>query len=198
LDETKGFIDLLWRLSNFKFRVGIQLNVSCPNTEHKTLMMIKEALGFLSCFQKIRKTGVPIDLKIGVADASLDFIKEIEASGLADCITCSNTIKYGGMPEKINWEEFFGQKGSPLKKYGGGGLSGRPLLPIVIDWLKMVRDAGITMPIKGGGGILSLEDAKEVIGAGANAIEIGAVTILRPWRVESIINGVNKLQGKEL
>jgi len=43
------------------------------------------------------------------------------------------------------------------------------------------------LPIKACGGILSVKDVKKVYAAGADAIEIGTVKVVRPWRIKSII-----------
>ena len=177
--------------SEFKAPFGIQVNVSCPNTIYSTKDMLKSSLAILEKFQRL---SVPIDLKIGVADAieaGVEFIKEIEASGLCDCLTCSNTIHWGKISDQIDWQKLFGSDKSPLEHLGGGALSGKPLKPIVLDWLKNVREKGVSMPIKAGGGILCSKDASDYIDAGATALEIGSVAILRPWNVQSIIQTGN-------
>ncbi|MBU1291998.1 hypothetical protein KKH07_00705 [Patescibacteria group bacterium] len=188
LNETKLFTELMMEaLSEFKSPFGIQVNVLCPNTGHPTKGMIKDSLAILGVISKL---GIPVDLKIGVSDAyeaGIDFIKEIERSGLCDCLTCSNAIPYGKMEDQINWKKICGNK-SPLEDFGGGALSGKPLFPIVLNWLRKVRWAGVKMPIKVGGGILSSDNARVMFLNGANAIELGVVSILRPWRVKSIID----------
>lgn len=197
LNESKLMVDLIEEhMPGFQSPFAVQVNVSCPNTGHPTAEMISESLKLLEVYQK---PGVPIDLKIGVADAleaGVDYIKEIEASGLCDCITCSNTIPWGKLPYRINWTGLFGSGKSPLAHLGGGGLSGWPLQRIVLDWVRQVRDAGISLPIKAGGGILKSKDVADLYRAGANAIEIGSVAILRPWRVRNIIQTGNMLFGK--
>ncbi len=194
LGEAAKFADMLIaEQPNFQTDFGIQVNVSCPNTDHATREMIDGSLGILEVFKKL---SVPIDLKIGVADAieaGTPFTREIEASGLCDCLTCSNTIPWGRLPERIDWPALFGTRESPLKHLGGGGLSGKPLKPIVIEWLKTVRDAGITMPIKAGGGILARRDVREYMEAGASAFEIGSIAILRPWNVRRVIETGNNI-----
>ena len=199
LRETESFVSMLEKaLPEFKAPVGIQVNVSCSNTEDPTKDMIKDSLAILEPFKRLNS--IPIDLKISVADAldaGIDFIKEIESSGLCDCLTCSNTILWGCMPNWIDWKKLFGAIESPLAHLGGGSLSGWPLRQIVMHWLRYVRDNGITMPIKTGGGILSQNDALQMLSSGADAIEIGCVTILRPWRVKGIIETANKYRGGE-
>jgi dihydroorotate dehydrogenase len=196
-EETKLFVDLLLKSKlEFQSSFGIQVNVSCPNTKYLTEGLIKDVFPILEIFKPLY---VPLDLKIGVVDAlnaGTDFVKEIENSGLCDCLTCSNTIPWGKLPERINWQKLFGTNISPLKHLGGGGLSGRPLKPIVLDWLKSVRSAGVLMPIKAGGGILSREDVREYVLAGASALEIGSVAPLRPWNLQSIIGSANIMLAK--
>ena len=193
LKEADRFADLLESYkSEFKAPFGVQVNESCSNIiGRSTESMINNWMAVLLKFQPL---DIPVDFKIGVADAivaGIDFIKEIEASGLCDCLTCSNTIPWGKIPNQINWKKLFGSNVSPLKHLGGGGLSGKPLKPIVLNWLKEVRQAGINMPIKAGGGILNSKDAIDFINVGASALEIGCVSILRPWNVQDIIQTVN-------
>jgi dihydroorotate dehydrogenase len=81
--------------------------------------------------------------------------------------------------------------GSPLSKLdlpipGAGGLSGAPLLPLVLQQIRELRKAGFTKHINGGGGILYARDVKEMYEAGANSISIGSVAFLNPWAIGSI------------
>ena len=196
IEEAKKFVQLISReMKNFQAPFGIQINISCPNTGHPTQDLLLDAFAILEVFNIL---SVPLDLKIGVADAleaGLDFVKEIEDSGLCDCLTCSNTIPWGKLPDLINWQGIFGTKVSPLAHLGGGGLSGWILKPIVINWLKQVRAGGIKMPIKAGGGILNEKDAFDYVRAGASALEIGSVNLLAPWNVQKIIRLTNFMLG---
>ena len=112
-----------------------------------------------------------------------------------DAIIMSNTIPWGQLPDRIDWKGLFGTDVSPVAKYGGGGLSGKPLLPIVTDWIRGARVKGVVKPIVAGGGILSKADADRMLDAGADAVELGSVAFLRPWRVQGIINHVNARLG---
>ncbi len=56
---------------------------------------------------------------------------------------------------------------------GPGGLSGQPLKTLALTLLKQLRSAlGETFPIIATGGIMSAEDAKERLDAGANLVQI--------------------------
>ena len=56
-----------------------------------------------------------------------------------------------------------------------------------------MRYAGIKTSIKGGGGIMSSDDADRMKAAGANAIEFATVAMLRPWRIKKIIKRAEKI-----
>lgn len=197
IEEARQFIALFKEeLPKFKAPVGIQVNVSCPNTGHKTDELASGALEILELFSEL---GVPIDLKINTL-FPIALLKEIERRRLCDVLTISNTIPYGSYPELINWRRFnawyrlFGRARSPLAKYGGGGLSSKKAFPIVTARIKELRAAGLTLPIKGSGGIINPRHVELMRAAGADAgIEIALVTMVRPWQVGRVIKRANKI-----
>jgi len=99
------------------------------------------------------------------------------------------------LPERIDWWGIFGSSESPLKQYGGGGLSGYPLLSIVAEWISEIRSEGAKIPIIGGGGVLKKSDVNLLWQSGASAIMIGSVSNLRPWRIRGIIKRAQQLYG---
>jgi len=200
-DEIKQFVDLLGEnLPNFSTRVGLEINISCPNTEHNCSDLIQEAVSQL---QIVNKLSVPLVIKLNILSTP-ESVKEICNSGLCDAIECSNTIPWGKLPDKVDWKGIFGMTTSPLAHLGGGGLSGWPLTTIVTDWIKRIREVGITIPIIAGGGIgcrafISDYYKRDILAyknAGANGIAIGTVIIVRPWMVERIIRYGNKIFEK--
>lgn len=184
LNEAKGFAKILAReLPGFSAKIGLENNISCPNTSHDPSLLVGDAVDQLKVFADL---DIPKVIKVNVL-TPIEAIAEIAASGLCDAVTVSNTIPWGQLPEKINWQRIFGSTESPLKHLGGGGLSGCPLLPIVAEWIYRVRESGIMIPIIGGGGILKKSDVDLLYHKGASAVMIGSVTMLRPWRVKGII-----------
>ena len=183
---------LAWRESEsgWEGRTAVQVNFSCPNAGIDPTVLAGEVRE--TCAVLRRELDCSVMVKLGaLAEPS----KDLDA---ADAVICSNTIPWGKLPERIDWEGLFGSKESPLARYGGGGLSGKPLLPIVADWIRRARAVGVTVPIIGCGGVLSPKDADALLDAGADGIEIGSAAMLRPWRVGAIIRHVNerKAEGK--
>ena len=190
--ELHEFAELLRAaLPEFKAPVGLQINVSCPNTGHAVGPMIDEIVSYLGIAGSL---GIPIVIKLN-ALTPISALFGFMNHPACDAIDCSNSITFGQCPKRINWKGLFGSDRSPLAHLGGGGLSGAPLLPIVCDWIKEARAAGWTKPIVGCGGILSKADADAMLKAGATALEIGSCVILRPWRVQGIIHHVNHHLG---
>jgi len=190
LEELRKFCWLL-NFTEFRIRFGLEINLSCPNTKHNPKDLITEAAEMIKIANYILKN-IPIIIKISVLIDPL-MIKQIIAESNCDAVAVSNTIPWGQLPDKIDWEGLFGSKISPLQEFGGGGFSGKHLLTLVRDWISEARNCGIETPIIGGGGIFCKKDVATIKYAGADAIFIGTVAMLRPWRVQGIINYANKI-----
>jgi dihydroorotate dehydrogenase len=190
LEELELFVKILKpTLSKFRAPIGLQINYSCPNVGLHLDELLNEVCEGLALASDL---GIPIMPKFNVMlppEAAL----KVAAHPGCDGICISNTIPWGQLSDKINWKDLFGSEISPLARYGGGGLSGKPLLPLLLRWLEDARRLGLTKPINAGGGILSFGDAKEVLQL-ADSIFLGSVAFLRPWRVAGIIRGVSGMK----
>jgi dihydroorotate dehydrogenase len=194
VEEAKSFARVFAReMPSFSTKVGLELNISCPNTAHCSLSLIDDAVDQLQAFSGL---GIPVILKVN-ALTPIEAIVRIAASGLCDAILVSNTIPWGQLPDKIDWRGIFGSTVSPLRHLGSGGLSGYPLLSIVAQWIFEAKDKGVSIPIIGGGGILRRSDVDYLHANGADAVSIGIVAIIRPWRVRGIIEKARQLYGGE-
>ncbi len=194
VDEACSFASLLrYHMAVCEAPFGVEVNFSCPNVGLPWEALAKEIRLSLNHFATLL---VPVIPKLN-ALVPIKLALEIEQHPACDAIVMSNTIPWGKLPKKINWKKLFGSDVSPLADLGGGGLSGAPLLPIVCDWIEAARGAGFKKPIVGCGGILSCEDADAMLDAGAEAIELGSISFLRPWRVAGIIRHVNDRLAKE-
>ncbi len=193
LCEIEVMMDIIRRYRrNFSAPFGLQINLSCPNTRHKPSELIKESARILDVANAL---GVPLMPKYSIASAPIQAIMELNSHLACDAICVSNTLPFGW--EGIDWKRAWGSTKSPLAKFGGGGLSGQTLLPLVTGWIYKLRDAGFTKPINGGGGIFSEEDVLLYQDSGASSVFIGSVATLRPWQVEKIINFANNLEWEE-
>lgn len=172
-------------LLSFHAPVGLQINLSCPNAGVDLERAAGDARVALDIFAPL---GVPLVLKFNVL-ASVDVVKKIAEHPACDAIHITNTIPYQ-KHDKVRW--WWGEV-SPLAQYGGGGLSGAQLLPLVCEWVAEARKAGITKPINAGGGILCAADVDQMKEAGADGVSIATAVALRPWRLRSILDRAEKV-----
>lgn len=187
LREVETFVDLLRaELPAFRAPVGLQVNFSCPNVQH--LERVSVFLQHLDAYQSL---GIPIVPKISVTLAA-DAARAIHDHPATDAICISNTIPWGELPDRVDWKQLFGEE-SPLREFGGGGLSGAPLLPIVADWLRDARSRGWHKPINAGGGVLGPSDADTLLDSGASSIFVGSIAMLRGWRLARTIRHANRI-----
>lgn len=184
LAETKLFVALAYNyLGDFRTSVGLQFNFGCPNVGIRFNELQDE---IFEMFDLGKELEIPL---IGNFNplAKIELLLEIAKHPACDALWLGNTIPWGTVG--INWRKLFGTNVSPLRLRGfsEGGLSGPACLPFTIRKVSEMRAAGITLPIVAGGGIQSVKDVHKVKQAGANAIAIGAVAIVRPWRMTKII-----------
>ncbi|MBI4433198.1 hypothetical protein HY632_00340 [Candidatus Uhrbacteria bacterium] len=188
--EYRGFVEVFRQYrSQFRAPVGVQLNFSCPNVEHQAaawdelLAEIDESLNITAALEVPLVPKLSIEFPVGAAAS-------VAAHPACDALCVSNTVPWGRLSDRIPWLRLFGSTQSPLRARGipaDGGLSGAPLLPLVAEWVRTADAAGIRKPINAGGGILSPEDADDLVDAGADSLALGSIAILRPWRVQTTI-----------
>lgn len=183
LDELNGFMRLGHEhLPRFRAKVGLQINFSCPNAGRASDDLAYEGALMLAHAAALR---IPLVPKLSVT-TPIEAAARIAEHPACDAVCISNTIPWAMVDAKTK-RKFSRDGTSPLATYGGGGLSGAPLYPLVLDWVRRAKKIGFPKPINAGGGILSSEDAVGLLDAGADSIFIGSVAFLRPWRVASII-----------
>ena len=146
------------------------VNVSSPNTPGLRELQEKGPLTrILKELQDINQAhGKPKPLLLKIApdltdsqvDDILDIVKETQLSGL---VANNTTISREGLrtsPDKV-------------KAIGAGGLSGAPVKERSVEMLRYIRKkAGPDLPVIAVGGIMSPEDAKARLEAGANLVQV--------------------------
>lgn len=189
LQELREAVALLKKeLPNFKAPVGLQINFSCPNTGHAQEELVADIHESLKIASEL---GVPLVPKISVMIPP-DKAKEIMQDPNCDALAVSNTVPWGDLPADVR-KMFFRTETSPLAKFGGGGISGKYLLPLVEQWLYQFKKFNVGKPIIAGGGILKPHDVNRLVEAGASAISPGSVVMLRPWNMKAIIKRGHQL-----
>ncbi len=200
LEEFRAFRRILLdEKINFLAPIGLQVNVSCPNTGHDN-PDFKEILTMLDMCDVLAAAGIAIIPKVSV-EMPIENIIAFGEHRNCHAITTSNTVPFGKLPKKIDWDYLY-PKGSPLLKRSlltplAGGLSGAPLLPLVIEQVQILRAMGFKKHINAGGGVLYKEDPEKLHEAGANSISLGSIAFLNPFAIGKIRRAASDLFGEK-
>ena len=148
----------------YPFADYIAVNISSPNTRNLRDLSKKENLEFL--IKKIKNRQIelsintrykPIFLKLSPDESEeqlisiCNSIKDLNVDG----VICTNT--------SIQLDN----------KYGGGGVSGKPLAEVSSKLIRTVRNyAGDDLPIIASGGVMNKDDYQEKLESGADLVQI--------------------------
>ena len=159
----------------------VELNISCPNVKQGGAAFGTSAKSAFDVVSKVRKkTSKPLMVKLSPNVTSIaEIAKAVESAG-ADAVSLINTLL--GMRIDIKTRR-------PLLKNNVGGLSGSAIFPIAVRMVWQVRKA-VKIPIVGGGGISSAEDAIEMMVAGASAFQIGTAIFTNPYSPLDVLSGI--------
>ena len=158
---------------------ALEVNLSCPNLEGRGGIIAHDAQVSAAVVEACTVAGLPMWAKLS---PNTDRIVEIAGSVLdagADALTLTNTLL--GMAIDV-------ESARPVLGNGGGGVSGRTMHAVAVRAVHDVRAALPQCAIVGVGGIASGVDAIEMMQAGANAVQVGTATFLRPDAPMVVLN----------
>jgi len=200
IDEERAMAYMLKaKQHEFNAPFFIQINKSCPNTEHDPCVMIGESAESLEVFASVLPD-VPRMPKFSVASAPIEAVMVLNDNPRCDAICVSNAILYDYLSKGADiWKT----PTSPLAHLGGGGLSGAPIKPLVLAWIKELRDAGFTKPINGGGGIMTTDDIDAYHAVGVDSVFFASAAMLsvvdgRFRHPQTLIQYGNQLFGEKI
>ena len=188
LENVRRFAAIFLRhLPNFHAMVGLQLNITCPNSKEDAGESGRLVIESQSALDELRCLGIPVATKLNILMPP-EMAREIERHPTCAGTVISNAVAWKDLGSLgISGKALFGSDESPLARFGGGGLSGAPLLPHVLKWVRDARSAGMRKHINAGGGIMRPRDALLMKEAGATSISIGSMAIVRPYNVQPTI-----------
>lgn len=162
------------------------VNVSSPNTPGLRELQEKEPLKKLlkTLQEKNNEKQIPKAILLKIApdlteDQLNDIIEITKELNLDGLIVSNTTIDRSGLKTSD----------TDIEKIGAGGLSGQPVFDKSNEVLKYIRKHNTTVPIIAVGGILSAQDAKAKMNAGANLIQIYTGLV---YKGPALIKEINK------
>lgn len=173
-ESVEEFAALSRKVRNAPGVSALEVNISCPNVENRGLVFACDRSSAREVIEAVKRSvgnSLPIIAKLSPDVTDIVSIAEEVVSAGADGLAMINTLL--GMV--INTETM-----RPHLANKTGGLSGPAIRPVAVRAIYQVHQAMPKVPIVGMGGVLTGNDAFELVLAGACAISIGTATFHDP------------------
>ena len=167
---------------------ALEVNISCPNVKCGGMAFGVQADSAAAVCKAVKShTDLPVIMKLSpnVTDI-VEIARAVEAAG-ADGVSMINTLL--GMSVDLRTRK-------PLLGNVYGGLSGPAVKPVALRLTHQVAKA-IDIPIMGGGGIMTGEDALEFMLVGADIVSVGTATMVDPRAIGIIAKEMSAYCEKE-
>jgi dihydroorotate dehydrogenase (NAD+) catalytic subunit len=169
IDEYRRAADLLAQAPPEV--VAVEVNLSCPNLEGRNAIFAHDPGLSAAVLAATGGCGRPRWAKLSAnTDRIVDVAIAVRDAG-AEAVTCINTLL--GMA-------YDPATGTPALGAGGGGLSGPAIHPIAVRAVHDIHAARPDLPIIGVGGVSTGWDARELLLAGATAVQVGTAIFADP------------------
>ena len=167
---------------------ALEVNISCPNVKCGGMAFGVQADSAAAVCKAVKShTDLPVIMKLSpnVTDI-VEIARAVEVAG-ADGVSMINTLL--GMSVDLRTRK-------PLLGNIYGGLSGPAVKPVALRLTHQVAKA-IDIPIMGGGGIMTGEDALEFMLVGADIVSVGTATMVDPRAIGIIAKEMSAYCEKE-
>jgi dihydroorotate dehydrogenase (NAD+) catalytic subunit len=184
------YADLAARLSDAAGVTALEVNISCPNVEHRGQVFACDPAASAAVIEAVRgraRYDIPVFAKLSPDVTDIVAIAKACVSAGADGLSMINTLL--GMaidPDTMR----------PVLAGTTGGLSGPSIRPVAVRCIWQVREALPDVPIIGMGGVATGRDALELILAGASMVSVGTVIFHDPSACARILRELDEELGR--
>ena len=177
-ESVQEYRELAQLLSATGHITAIEANLSCPNVDRGGMAFGVDAQSAGEVIAAIKAvTDLPVYAKLSPNVTDIKPIaKAVEAAGAAGIVLINTVV---GMRFDLNTR-------APQLARGTGGMSGAAIHPIAVRFVYEVAQT-VTIPVIGVGGIRTVDDALEMLMAGASAVQVGSVLAENPDTMVDII-----------
>ena len=145
---------------------AVEFNVSCHNVNFDFSTILQDVLD-----TAVPRSRHPVILKLSPDNDYVRNARQAAAAGVS-ALTAINTVKALRLDPRT---------GEPFLANRYGGLSGPAIKPIGLRVVSELREAGVTLPIIGTGGVRTEDDCREYLWAGADAVSLGSAVWLASY-----------------
>jgi dihydroorotate dehydrogenase (NAD+) catalytic subunit len=175
---------LVEMLGSLEGIVALELNISCPNVETGCSSIGASPSETSAVVGACRaRTSLPLWVKLSPSVPDVAEIGRAAADAGADALVCVNTVR--GLAIEP-WS------GRPVLGAGSGGLSGPAIKPVALAAVWTCA-ASCGVPVVGVGGVSSGRDARDLIDAGAVAVQVGTALFGEPDAPDRIRRELSEL-----
>ncbi len=184
--STEEYVEVVKRLADEPVDM-LEINISCPNVKEGGIAFGQDPKAVEAITREMKKYAKqPIIMKLSPNVTDITEMARAAEAGGADAVSLINTIT--GMKIDVNRRKF-------VLANKTGGMSGPAIHPVAVRMVYQTAQA-IEIPIIGMGGIMTAEDAIEMILAGATAISVGTANFVNPKTTMEIVDGIKKYMEK--
>lgn len=186
--SLEEYVGVAERLDGVPGVAGLEVNISCPNVKAGGIVFGTNAPAAFELLAAVRKaTRLPVIAKLSpnVTDIT-EFAKAARDAG-CDGLSLINTLL--GMAIDVRSRK-------PRLANCTGGLSGPAIRPVAVRMIWQTAKA-VSLPIIGTGGVMTAEDALELILAGASAVAVGTANFVNPRATVEIAEGIERFLVRE-
>ena len=184
--STEEYVEVVKRLADEPVDM-LEINISCPNVKEGGIAFGQDPKAVEAITREMKKYAKqPVIMKLSPNVTDITEMARAAEAGGADAVSLINTIT--GMKIDVNRRKF-------VLANKTGGMSGPAIHPVAVRMVYQTAQA-IKIPIIGMGGIMTAEDAIEMILAGATAISVGTANFVNPKTTIEIVDGIKKYMEK--
>ncbi len=180
------YAELAARLSDAAGVTAIEVNISCPNVEHRGQVFACDPVDAGAVIEAVRaraRYDIPVFAKLSPDVTDIVAIARSCVSAGADGLSMINTLL--GMVIDTDTMR-------PVLAGMTGGLSGPAIRPIAVRCIWQVRAALPDVPIIGMGGVMTGRDALELLLAGASLVSVGTAIFHDPSACARILRELDE------
>jgi dihydroorotate dehydrogenase (NAD+) catalytic subunit len=179
--DEEQFTGIIEKLNAQEGIAAVELNLSCPNLKHKTLVAqdpvaTQRLVGKMKSLSKF-----PIIAKLSPNVTDIAEIAQAAEAGGADAVSLINTFTAMAIDVKT--------RRSRIGNFTGG-LSGPAIRPMAVYMVHRVASKLVKIPVIGMGGIMTAADALEFLIAGATMVAVGTGNFINPRAPVDVLEGI--------